>query len=462
MADDLNTLHLADLHERAQRLGVPRFRLLDRDALIAAIGSVADEEGDGGGVEGSGSDSAEQPPRRRSRRGSRGGRGRGGRGRGGGRGQGEGEGRRTQAPRGADSDDEPDDAAAADQDGDVETEDVTGVLDRMPQGYGFLRLADAAADEGDVYVSASQIRRCELRAGDEIAGPARSPRRGERHRALVRVATVNGEEPGAGSAKFEDLTAVAPTRRLPLGEGSDVLTRSVDLLAPLAFGQRILVLAEPRSGRTTLLRAIAQALSSTEADVMVLLADERPEEVTAWEQAVPDAEIVAAPADQEPTEQVHAAELAIGQAKRKAESGADVVVILDSLSRLALGYRDPSRVKRLFGSGRDLSEEGSGSLTMIATVLDSDDQGAGVREAIETTENALIRLDAGLAAQGIVPALMVAECRVSGENDLRSADELNAVRELRAELDELNPEDAALALASRIKDSISNTDLLRA
>ncbi|MBA2545772.1 MAG: hypothetical protein H0V15_02745, partial [Solirubrobacterales bacterium] len=223
MADDLNTLHLADLHDRAQRLGVPRFRLLDRDALIAAIGSVADEGGDDDGGEGSGADSAEQTPRRRSRRGSRGGRGRGGRGRGGGRGQGEGA-QRTQAPRGADSDDEPaepNDAGAADQDGDVETEDVAGVLDRMPQGYGFLRLADAAADEGDVYVSASQIRRCELRAGDEVAGPARPPRRGERHRALVRITTVNGEEPGGGSTKFEDLTAVAPTRRLPLGEGSD-------------------------------------------------------------------------------------------------------------------------------------------------------------------------------------------------------------------------------------------------
>ena len=320
----------------------------------------------------------------------------------------------------------------------------------------------ATPREGDVYVSASQIRRCELRAGDEVAGPARSPRRGERHRALVRVTAVNGEEPGGGPTKFEELTAVAPTRRLPLGEGSDVLTRSVDLLAPLAFGQRVLVLAEPRSGRTTLLRSIAQSLSATDADVRVLLADERPEEVTAWEKAIPDAEIVAAPADQEPTEQVRAAELAIGQAKRKAESGADVVVILDSLSRLALGYRDPSRVKRLFGSGRDLAEDGTGSLTLIATVLDTDDRGAAVREAIETTENVLIRLDGSLAAKGIVPSLLVAETRVSGEEELRTPDELSAVRELRAELDELTPEDAALALKSRIEDTLSNADLLRA
>lgn len=454
MAEDLNSLHLADLHERAQRLGVPRFRLMDRGDLIEAIGSAADDDG---GRDGAGDEGGDRPARRRGRRG---GRGRGGRGRG--RGQGDGG---QGADRGRDEerggrDDGPGDGPAADDD--AETEAVTGVLDRMPQGYGFLRLEGDDSEEGDVYVSASQIRRCELRAGDEVAGPARSPRRGERHRALVRVEKVNGEEPGGGATKFEELTAVAPSRRLPLGEGSDVLTRSVDLLAPLAFGQRVLVLAEPRSGRTTLLRSIAKSLTQTDADVRVLLADERPEEVTAWEKAMPEAEIVAAPADQEPTEQVRAAELAIGQAKRKAESGADVVVILDSLSRLALGYRDPSRVKKLFGAGRELAEDGAGSLTLIATVLDTDDRGAAVREALETTENALIRLDASLAAKGVVPSILLADCRVSGEEELRSPDELAAIRELRAELDELTPEDAALALKARIEDTLSNSDLLRA
>ena len=343
---------------------------------------------------------------------------------------------------------------------DAETEDVTGVLDRMPQGYGFLRLQGLAAEEGDVYVSASQIRRCELQAGDEVAGPARSPRRGERHRALVRVTTVNGQEPEGDRDTFEDLTAIAPTRRLPLGEGDDVLVRSVDLLAPLAFGQRVLVLAEPRSGRTTLLRSIASALAGTEAEVRVLLADERPEEVTKWERALPEAEIIAAPADQEPVEQVRAAELAIGHAKRRAESGADVVVLVDSLSRLALGFRDPARVKRVFGAGRELAEEGSGSLTIIATVLDSDDRGAAVREALETTENSLIQLDAGLAAKGIVPSIILADCRVSDEEDLRSPEELSRIRELRAELDELTPEDAALALANRIEATRDNAELL--
>lgn len=448
MAEEMNNMHLADLHERAQRLGVPGFRMLDRPDLVEAISSAEAGGGDGGSTDGD-DDGA---PKRRSRRGRRGGRGRGGRGRSGRQADEKPE-RERGAARGADEDEEIDEE-------DVETEDVSGVLDRMPQGYGFLRLSGLEAEEGDVYVSASQIRRCELRAGDEVAGPARSPRRGERHRALVRVATVNGQEPEDGRDKFEELTPVPPTRRMPLGEGDDVLTRSVDLLAPLAFGQRVLVLAEPRSGRTTLLRAIASSLSGSDADVRVLLADERPEEVTMWKQALPDADIVAAPADQEPIEQVRAAELAIGHAKRRAESGADVVVLLDSLSRLALGYRDPSRVKKLFGSGRDLAEEGAGSLTLIATVLDSDEQGAAVREALETTENALLRLDGELASKGIVPALLLAECRVSGEEELRSPEEMHAIRDLRAELDELTPEDAALALADRIKGTKNTAEVL--
>ncbi len=337
---------------------------------------------------------------------------------------------------------------------------MSGVLDRLPQGYGFLRLHGLEPAEGDVYVSASQIRRCELMPGDEVAGPARSPRRGEHHRALVHVASVNGQEPEGERVTFEDLTPVAPHRRLPLGDSDQPLARAVDLLAPLALGQRVLVLAEPRSGRTTLPRAVGSALSGGEARLRVMLADERPEEVTEWKQALPDAEIVAAPADQEPSDQVRAAELAIGNAKRRAEAGEDVVVIIDSLSRLALGYRDPNRVKRLFGAGRELAEDGSGSLTVIATVLDSDDRGSEVRELLETTENALLRLDASLAAQGIVPSLLVAETRASGEEKLRSPEELEAIRSLRGELDDLDPADAARALGERIAGTGSNAELL--
>ncbi len=194
---DLADKHLAELHAEAAALGVPGYRLLRREQLLEALG-------------------AEQPRRGRDER--------------------------EEQPR----DEGP-------------TEDVSGVLDLMPQRFGFLRLNGLEAAEGDVYISASQIRRCELRAGDEISGPAREPQRGERHRALVHVESVNGAEPGAERSEFDSLTAVTPRRRLQIastGAGEpEVLLRAVDLLAPLALGQRVLVASPPRSGRTTLLRA---------------------------------------------------------------------------------------------------------------------------------------------------------------------------------------------------------------
>ncbi len=407
--------HLADLHRRARELGVPRYRMLPRDELIEAISGRSGEEG-------------EPEPE-------------------------------AEAEDGVQADDKPE--ADAEPEPETETEEVTGVLDRMPQGYGFIRLSGLSETEGDVYVSASQIRRCELRPGDQVSGPARAPRRGERHRALVRIEAVNGQPPEEERGNFEDLTAAPPHRRLLAADApGDPLVRAVDLLGPLAFGQRVLVLAQPRSGRTTLLRALGAAIADGGAHLCVLLADERPEEVPQWERALPQAEIFAATADQEPRDQIHAAELAMGHAKRLAEAGEDVVVLIDSLSRLARGYRDPGRVKRIFGAGRELSEEGSGSLTVIATVLDSDERGAEVREALETTENLLLRLDAGLAAKGIVPALVVADSRASGEDELRDPEELERARKLRAELSELDTEAAAQALSDQIVATGSNAEIL--
>jgi transcription termination factor Rho len=408
--------HLAELHRRARELDVPRYRMLPRDELIEAISERSGDE-------------ADPEPKRETK------------------------------PK--HETEKPEAEPEAEPEGEVETEEVTGVLDRMPQGYGFLRLSGLSEAEGDVYVSASQIRRCELRPGDQVSGPARAPRRGERHRALVRIEAVNGQPPDEERGNFEDLTATPPHRRLLAADApGDPLVRAVDLLGPLALGQRVLVLAQPRSGRTTLLRALGAAIADGGAHLCVLLADERPEEVPQWERALPQAEIFAATADQEPRDQIHAAELAMGHAKRLAEAGEDVVVLIDSLSRLALGYRDPGRVKRIFGAGRELSEEGSGSLTVIATVLDSDERGAEVREALETTENLLLRLDAGLAAKGIVPALVVAESRSSGEDELREPEEMDKVRRLREELGDMDAEEAAQALSDQIVATGSNAELL--
>jgi transcription termination factor Rho len=414
--------HLSELHAEAARLGVPGYRMLRREALIEAI---AEEVEDGPEL---------QP---------------------------------TDEAEGAEEESEPAEPEERER-REPETEQVSGVLDRTYRGYGFLRLRGLEPAPGDVYISASQIRRCELRLGDLVSGPARPPARGERYPALVHVDLVNGVEPvdeeeGIERPQLEDLTPIAPHRRLRLDpDEADLLTRAVDLLVPLALGQRVLVRAAPRSGRTTLLRGLAGAIQRTEErpGLVVLLVDERPEEATAWSEVLPDDELAVATAEMSPREQARVADLALERSKRRAEAGEDVVLIVDSLSRLALARRDPADVKQLFGAGRELAEEEAGSLTVIATTLDGIADEGAAREAVETTENALIRLDPELAAAGIYPALRPEDCRVSGEEALREPAELEAVRELRAELAGKEPQEAAALLRERLERSRTNAELL--
>jgi len=407
----LGDLHLAQLYEQAAKLGIPRYRLLQREALIDEIERRAGE------VEAAETAPPAPPQDERPRR----------------------ERERLE-----------------------EIEAVSGVLDLTPAGHGFLRLRGLEPGDDDVYVSASQIRRCELRAGDEIAGPARRPRRGERHRALVHVDLVNGAEPP--TEPRPDLGAfrpATPSRRLALATGrGDVLVRAADLLAPLAFGQRVLVSAAPRSGRTTLLRGLAHAIvAGGAAELIALLVDERPEEAVAWREELPQADLAIATAEMSGREQLRVAALASERARRRTEAGVDAVLICDSLSRLAVAAGDSAEVKRLFGSGREL--EGDGSLTVIATTLRGlADDGAAER-AVATTENALITLDPDLAAEGIFPALRPAACRVSGEEALRSPEELAAARRLRSLLADLEPVEAARELRERIEATADNAELLR-
>jgi transcription termination factor Rho len=411
MAQRLEGLHLADLHERAASLGIPRYRLLRREQLIAEIDGRDGES------------QQEEPERERESL------------------------------------------------EEAETTDVAGVLEVTPQRYGFLRFHGLEAQPDDVYVSASQIRRCELRSGDEVSGPARAPRRGERHRALVHVDRVNGGEPSSdGRPAFESLTPVLPKRRLSLGDSSDVLTRAVDLLTPLALGQRVLVMSAPRSGRTSLLRGLSTAIEGREGiELVVVLIDERPEEATAWREALPKSEVATATADLAPEDQVRVAELGAERARRLAEAGTDAVLVVDSLSRLAVasasvsGRRgtDVAEVKSLFGSGRELAEEGAGSLTVIATVVDGAEDDGAAERAVVTTESSLITLDARLAAAGVFPALRAGECRISNEDQLRDPDELAAIRRLRSLLADLDPAEAANLLRERIEGSASNAELLQ-
>ncbi len=231
--------------------------------------------------------------------------------------------------------------------------------------------------------------------------------------------------------------------------------------APPAHGQRILIKAAAGSGRTTLLRSIAAPLAARDdLELVVLLVDERPEEVADWREAAPGAELAIATADMRPGEQLRLVELAIGHATRRAESGADVVLLVDSISRIAVAADDPGRVKPLFGAGRETAEEGLGALTVIATALtDGEDEG-GVEEALETTESALLVLDRELSAAGVFPAINVAACRISGEEHLRAEPELAAIRALRAELAKLPPAEAAAELRKRIEGSADNAALL--
>lgn len=443
----LEKSHLSELHRLAADLGVERYRLLPREELIAAIVEIdpdatAAPAPEAGGEAEAEDERGERRPRRRRERG-----------------------RRRRSPerdrdRDRDRDDEDEEADEEDATG----EPVVGVLDITPRGHGFIRLAGLESAEEDVYVSPSQIRRCELQRGDEVAGPARKPRRGERYPALIHVDTINGVAPGEGRSRLAESTPVHPSRRIDLTPGPDaspedaLLLRSVDLMLPLALGQRVLVDARPGSGRTTLLRALAGAISRAEdIELVVLLIDERPEEVEAWRAAAPGADLAVATAEMRSGEQLRLVELAFGRASRKAEAGADVVLLVDSISRIAVAADDPGRVKPIFGAGRETAEDGVGSLTVVATTLGDggEDQGA-VERTLETTENVLIVLDPELAGRGVYPAIDFTASRVAGEEHLRGEDELAAARKLRTELASLTPELAA-AEVRRLVEGSSDT-----
>lgn len=486
---DLKSKSLAELHELAGEAGIEKFRLLRREELIDKLGG---EAGAKTGSDGDSSDSGDSGSGSRRRRGGRD-RGRRGdrerrgerdrkgkdepEGKSGGRkdedeperksGSDRGKSGRDKADRDRQRDRDRDSGRGRDQretEAEPELTEVTGVLDVLPRGSGIIR-SDTGPTAG-TYVSPAQIRRCELRSGDEVSGPVRPARRGERRPSLVRVEKVNGEPPvDERSPRFDSLTAIAPHRQMPLsGDTDDILARSVDLVAPLAFGQRVLVEAQPRSGRTSFLRSLAKAIAAGAGDgaeVIVLLVDERPEEVTAWSREVPEVEVSAAPADLGAHEQVRTAERTLAKVKRQAEAGNDVVIIIDSLTRLGNAYGDPGAVKPFFGMGREIEEEGTGSVTVIATALWGSPGDQAVMDAVHTTENVTIRLDASLAASGVEPSLDVTACAVSGQESVLNQDEIDATRRLRAELKDMEPVPAANRLAELIKGSTSNEELLK-
>jgi transcription termination factor Rho len=314
-------------------------------------------------------------------------------------------------------------------------EDISGegVLEILQDGFGFLRSSDSSylAGPDDIYVSPSQIRRFNLRTGDEVVGKIRPPKEGERYFALLKVDTINGDRPEGSKNKvlFENLTPLFPNQRMKLesGNGSreDLTGRIIDLIAPIGKGQRGLIVAPPKAGKTIMMQNIAQAIArnNPECHLIVLLIDERPEEVTEMQRSV-RGEVVASTFDEPPTRHVQVAEMVIERAKRLVEHKQDVVILLDSITRLARAYNTtvPSsgkvltggvdanaleRPKRFFGAARNI--EHGGSLTIIATSLV--DTGSKMDEVIyeefKGTGNQELHLDRKIAEKRIYPAINI-------------------------------------------------------
>lgn len=360
---------------------------------------------------------------------------------------------------------------------------VEGTLETMSEGYGFLRPLGYHPSPKDIYVSPSQIRRFELRTGDYVAGTARLPREGERNYALLRVESINGDPPEACMRRvpFENLTPVYPFERLRMEvEASDVSTRLLDLVAPIGRGQRGLIVSPPKAGKTMLLKQIAGSLAANHPDVhlMVLLVDERPEEVTDMQRSV-RGEVVSSTFDEPPEHHIRVAELVLERARRLVEQRRHVVILLDSITRLARAYNlvvppsgrtlsggmDPSALhkpKRFFGAARALEE--GGSLTILATALVEtgsrlDDV---IYEEFKGTGNMELHLDRKLAERRLFPALDVKRSGTRKEEMLLDRSELEAMWALRRALAPLGTVEAAEWLVGRMAKSRNNTEFLQA
>jgi transcription termination factor Rho len=360
-----------------------------------------------------------------------------------------------------------------------------GVLETLPDGFGFLRAPDYNYLPGpdDIYVSPSQIRKFDLRTGDTVSGQVRPPKDGERYFALIKVEAVNFEHPDEARNKifFDNLTPLYPSERLKLEtpNGKENLSaRVLDLLTPIGKGQRGLIVAPPRTGKTMLLQTIANSITANHPEVIliVLLIDERPEEVTDMQRSV-NGEVISSTFDEPASRHVQVAEMVIEKAKRLVEHKRDVVILLDSITRLARAYNTivpPSgkvlsggvdsnalqRPKRFFGAARNIEE--GGSLTIIATALV--DTGSRMDDVIfeefKGTGNMEIGLDRKLVDKRVFPAIDINRSGTRKEELLVPKDELNRIWILRKVLNPLSTVEAMELLLDKMGKSKSNGDFL--
>ncbi len=360
---------------------------------------------------------------------------------------------------------------------------ATGLLDILPEGYGFLRTSGYLPGPQDIYVSLSQVRRFMLRKGDTVTGQVRTPRDSEKYLALLRIETVNGLDPEEAKQRptFEKLTPLFPHKRFRLeGSPTDVTGRIMDMVAPIGKGQRGMVVSPPKAGKTTVLKNIANGIinSSPETHVMILLVDERPEEVTDWQRTVEAAEVVYSTFDKPADQHIQVTELVLERAKRLAEMGKDVAILLDSVTRLARAYNlaapasgkilsggvDSTALyppKRFFGAARNIEE--GGSLTIIASALV--ETGSRMDEVIfeefKGTGNMELRLDRALAEKRLFPAINVEASGTRKEELLMPTEELALVWRLRRVLHALESGAALELLTDKIRATKSNEQFLK-
>ncbi|MDP7402434.1 MAG: transcription termination factor Rho [Pseudomonadota bacterium] len=363
-----------------------------------------------------------------------------------------------------------------------------GVLEILQDGFGFLRSADSSylAGPDDIYVSPSQIRRFNLRTGDTVAGKIRPPKDGERYFALLKISEINFNKPDNSKNKilFENLTPLFPQDRLELqvGNGSteDLSARVIDLTSPIGKGQRGLVVSPPKAGKTLILQNIAQSITrnNPECRLIVLLIDERPEEVTEMQRSV-RGEVVASTFDEPPSRHVQVAEMVIEKAKRLVEHKEDVVILLDSITRLARAYNTivPSsgkvltggvdahaleRPKRFFGAARNLEE--GGSLTIIATALieTGSKMDEVIYEEFKGTGNMELHLDRKVAEKRVYPAINVRRSGTRREDLLTSEEELQRMWILRKLLSSMEDVQATEFILDKLKDTKTNDEFFNA
>jgi transcription termination factor Rho len=359
-----------------------------------------------------------------------------------------------------------------------------GVLEILPDGFGFLRSPDYSylPSPDDIYVSPSQIRRFALRTGDYVSGQIRPPKESERYFALLKVETINDETPEENIRRplFDNLTPYYPTEKIQLEYiPTDFSMRVMDLINPIGKGQRGLIVAAPRTGKTMLLQSIAKAIKKNHPEIhlIILLIDERPEEVTDWKRQVVGAEIISSTFDEPPQRHCQVSEMVIERAKRLVEEKRDVVILLDSITRLARAYNaiTPAsgkvlsggldanalqRPKRFFGTARNIEE--GGSLTIIATSLV--DTGSRMDDVIfeefKGTGNMEVHLDRKLVEKRIFPCIDINASGTRKEELLVDADQLNKMWILRKVLNPLSTVESMEFLLSKLKGAKSNKDFL--